>query len=169
MYKIIGADGREYGPISAEVLRQWIAQGRANADTKVMAEGSVDWKKIGDLPEFAQPVTPAPTQPAAAPGLVGPIPTTPRTNPLAITGLVLGIISITIGLCCYGFPFNIAGIVCSAIALVQIKNDPQREAGHGIALAGLVLSILSLVFAAFMLVFYFSLGGSRFLHRIRRL
>ena len=27
MYKIIGADGKEYGPISLEVLRQWIAEG----------------------------------------------------------------------------------------------------------------------------------------------
>jgi hypothetical protein len=71
----------------------------------------------------------------------------------------------TIGLCCYGLPFNVAGIVCSAIAMVQIKSDPQREGGHGLALAGLVLSVLSLVFAALMLIFYFSLGTNRFFHR----
>jgi len=27
MYKIIGADGREYGPITADQLRQWIREG----------------------------------------------------------------------------------------------------------------------------------------------
>ena len=57
------------------------------------------------------PATPAPF-PASAPST--------GTNPLATTGLVLGIFSITIGLCCcYGFPFNLAGAACSAIALVM--------------------------------------------------
>ena len=35
MYKIIGADGNEYGPITTEQLRQWLAEGRVNAQTKV--------------------------------------------------------------------------------------------------------------------------------------
>lgn len=53
MYKIIGADHKEYGPITAAVLRQWIAQGRANAQTSVLAEGSGDWKPLADFPELA--------------------------------------------------------------------------------------------------------------------
>jgi uncharacterized membrane protein len=53
MYKIIGADGKEYGPVTAEQLRDWIAQGRANAQTKALAEGITDWKALGELPEFA--------------------------------------------------------------------------------------------------------------------
>ena len=31
MYKILGADQKEYGPVTAEELRIWIAQGRAAA------------------------------------------------------------------------------------------------------------------------------------------
>jgi len=54
MYKIIGADGREYGPVTTEQLRQWIREGRANAQTKVQAEGSTDWKALGAIPEFAE-------------------------------------------------------------------------------------------------------------------
>ncbi|MEO5803750.1 MAG: GYF domain-containing protein [Verrucomicrobiota bacterium] len=53
MYKIIGADQKEYGPISAEQLRQWIAQGRANASTMAQPEGSAEWKPLNALPEFA--------------------------------------------------------------------------------------------------------------------
>jgi hypothetical protein len=52
MYKIIGADGNEYGPVTAEQLRQWIAEGRANAQTKVQAEGSTEWKALSEFPEF---------------------------------------------------------------------------------------------------------------------
>jgi len=53
MYKIIGADQKEYGPISADQLRQWIAQGRANGNTMAQSEGSTDWKPLRAFPEFA--------------------------------------------------------------------------------------------------------------------
>ncbi len=53
MYKILGVDGREYGPATAEQLRQWIREGRANAQTKAQAEGTTEWKPIAAFPEFA--------------------------------------------------------------------------------------------------------------------
>lgn len=172
MYKIIGADGREYGPVSADTLRQWISEGRANAETRVLLENATEWKKLGEVAEFYPPVSPPSPKPIspgpAAPGPIAPLPSAPRTSPLAVTGLVLGIISITFGLCCYGFPFNVAGAICSAIALSRIRQNPQRESGEGIAIAGLVLSLLSIVFGALMLAFYFSFGSWRFLRRMPR-
>jgi len=53
MYKILGVDGREYGPVTAEQLRQWIREGRANAQTQAQAEGSAEWNPISSFPEFA--------------------------------------------------------------------------------------------------------------------
>ena len=53
MFRIIGGDGRQYGPIEADKVRQWIAEGRANAQTMVQVEGSAEWKPLGSLPEFA--------------------------------------------------------------------------------------------------------------------
>jgi hypothetical protein len=50
---MIGADGREYGPFTGDQLRQWIAEGRANAKTQVLPEGAPEWKTVGELPEFA--------------------------------------------------------------------------------------------------------------------
>lgn len=52
MYKIIGADQKEYGPISAEQIRQWIAEGRVNAHTQTCLEGTQEWKPLGMFPEF---------------------------------------------------------------------------------------------------------------------
>ena len=46
MYRIIGADGREYGPITAAQLFEWIAEGRANALTRAKAEGTDQWKPL---------------------------------------------------------------------------------------------------------------------------
>jgi hypothetical protein len=53
MYKIIGGDQREYGPVTAEQVRDWIAQNRANAQTLAQVQGSSAWQPLGSLPEFA--------------------------------------------------------------------------------------------------------------------
>lgn len=53
MFKMIGGDGREYGPVTADQLREWILDHRANGQTLVLAEGSRDWQSLGTLPEFA--------------------------------------------------------------------------------------------------------------------
>ena len=63
MYKIIGADGREYGPVALDVLKQWIAQGRANALTRVLPEGAAEWKALGEIPELAAWLPTAPPPP----------------------------------------------------------------------------------------------------------
>ena len=52
MYTIIGGDGREYGPVSAEQVQAWIAAGRANLETKAKAAGTEEWKRLRDFPAF---------------------------------------------------------------------------------------------------------------------
>ncbi|HTS19693.1 MAG TPA: GYF domain-containing protein [Verrucomicrobiae bacterium] len=70
MYKIIGADGSEYGPVTIDQLRQWIREGRANARTKAQAEGATEWKTLSELAEFADALRAA-SGAAAAPPVVG--------------------------------------------------------------------------------------------------
>jgi len=53
-YKVIGADRVEYGPVSAEQIRQWINEGRVDSETKVQAEGGGAWKRLADVPELAE-------------------------------------------------------------------------------------------------------------------
>jgi hypothetical protein len=52
MYTIIGSDGNQYGPITAEQLHQWIREGRVNATTQVQSDGG-DWKPLSAYPELA--------------------------------------------------------------------------------------------------------------------
>jgi hypothetical protein len=74
MFKMIGGDGREYGPVSAEQLREWIADRRANGQTQVQAVGSNEWVSLSQLPEFGAALgaaigaaaTAGPPEPAAA-------------------------------------------------------------------------------------------------------
>jgi len=60
MYKIIGTDGRPYGPVNAEQLRRWLAENRVNAQTLVQTEGTPDWKPLSALPEFTADLNAAP-------------------------------------------------------------------------------------------------------------
>src|SRR6266404_670110 len=57
MYKIIGGDRQEYGPATADEVRQWIAEGRLNAQSQIQAEGSGEWKPLGSFAEFADALT----------------------------------------------------------------------------------------------------------------
>lgn len=53
MYKIIGADQKEYGPITAEQMQKWITEGRVNPQTLVWSEAVNNWKPLASYPEFA--------------------------------------------------------------------------------------------------------------------
>src|SRR5512137_707478 len=52
-YRIIGADQTEYGPVSAEQIRQWITERRVDSETKLQVEGGGEWKRLAEMPEFA--------------------------------------------------------------------------------------------------------------------
>ena len=52
MYKIVGGDQREYGPVTSDQIREWIATGRANAQSLASFEGA-PWKPLSTYPEFA--------------------------------------------------------------------------------------------------------------------
>ena len=54
MYKIIGGDQREYGPVTADELRHWIAEGRLSSQSLVQAEGNSEWRPLSTFPEFAE-------------------------------------------------------------------------------------------------------------------
>jgi hypothetical protein len=149
MYRILGADGREYGPISGDLLRQWIAEGRANATTPARTEGDTGWKSLGTFPEFSMLSAAAPA------AFATPTYHRPKNNGFAVTALVLGILSLLFGpwcCCCYGAPFNIAGLIFSILALGQIRSDPDRYGGKGMAIAGLVLCLSSIALVILLMI-----------------
>ncbi|HUA68896.1 MAG TPA: DUF4339 domain-containing protein, partial [Candidatus Saccharimonadales bacterium] len=84
MYRIIGADGKSYGPITVEQLKQWIKEGRANAQTQTFVEGTTEWKPLGTVPEFRNHFAP-PIPPVIGPAGAGPLVVGPRlkTNSFA--------------------------------------------------------------------------------------
>lgn len=82
MFKMIGGDGREYGPVTADQLRLWILDHRANGQTMVQPDASTGWVPLASLPEFAEALAsaaqthglPAPSSPPAATEPAAPAP-----------------------------------------------------------------------------------------------
>jgi hypothetical protein len=53
MYRIIGGDSKQYGPVSADEMREWIRLGRAAASTLAQRVGEAEWIPLANMPEFA--------------------------------------------------------------------------------------------------------------------
>jgi hypothetical protein len=140
-YRIIGVDGKTYGPTGLEQIRLWLAQGRVDSRTPVFVEGASDWTFLGLLPELAGDF-------AGTPPRIGAVKTgagSPRgTNSFATAGLVCGLLAWT---CCCCVPFNLLGLVFSIIALVQISSQAEPQDGRTSAIVGLVLSAANLIFS----------------------
>ena len=90
MYRIIGTDAQQYGPVSAEQIHHWLAENRLNAQTLAQIEGTAEWKPLISFPEFATdfkaPPSISPAPPAAAP-----------PNPRAGSKIAAGICGILLG------------------------------------------------------------------------
>ncbi len=88
MYRIIGVDGQQYGPVTADQLRRWIAENRVNAQTLAQAEGSTDWKPLISFAEFAADLKAPPR---------GAIPPASTSDPRASTKIPAGVFGILLG------------------------------------------------------------------------
>jgi len=153
-YRIVGADGKVYGPVGLDQIRQWLAQGRAEARTPVHVEGASAWTTLGQLPELA--ATAAGSVPPAS--VLPPAPAAVRgTNGFATAGLICSLLAWT---CCCCLPFNLLGLVFSIIALVQLQAQPQPQEGRTFAIIGLVLSAASLLLSLALTLVQIALGST---------
>src|SRR5438105_4766602 len=140
MYKIIGGDGKTYGPIDLEQLKQWAADGRVNPQTGVQEGGAAEWKTAAQIPELAALWQGGATQQGSVPPPIPPVgPGGPRSG-LAVTSLVLGVLSVV----CFGILAGIPAIICGHVARGRAKRQPAQYGGAGQALAGLVLGYVSI-------------------------
>lgn len=69
-YYIIGGDQKEYGPVTGAELRQWISEGRLDANSKARTENETDWRPLSSFLEFSplfQPKAPPSLYPLHSP------------------------------------------------------------------------------------------------------
>jgi TM2 domain-containing membrane protein YozV len=119
MYKIIGADSQQYGPVSAEQIRQWLAENRVNAQTLIQAEGVADWKPLSAFAEFAGAAGSAPPPGAALPPTIAAVGSTLSARasnkvPAGVCGILLG----GLGIHKFILGYTAAGLILLLITLL---------------------------------------------------
>jgi len=147
MYRVIGKDGREYGPIEREEIRRWIFEHRLIDTSLVKEEGSDVWVPIGKAPEFAEffgggssaskATIPPSSSARFSEGKRG-------TLPICIFGFCLSIASFVFFLfCCFPFSLPPAGIgfILSLLGLITVVRDPSHK-GKMFAIIGIIISLL---------------------------
>lgn len=112
-----------------------------------------------DFPDqYKPPPVPAVVLPASPTGWQAPPPPpfiANQQHPMAAVSLVLGIVSVTVGWCCsFGILTAPVAIALGIAALVQIKNNPTRYTGKGLAIGGIATGGVYIVFIVLLFLVY---------------
>jgi len=70
--QILGADGKEYGPVANDQIKKWIVEGRRTGKRWPQQIGEPGWKPLGQFAEFADVLGVVPPQVGATPPPAGP-------------------------------------------------------------------------------------------------
>ena len=129
--------GKQFGPISEETLKQWIADGRLGQADKVWTEGMDEWVAVTAVPELQGAISYAP--PVATVVTVQPL----EPAPGAVTSMVCGIVGVCT--CCAGLILGIIALKQQKKAMDCIAEEPTRYGGRGYCTDGKVLGIIAIV------------------------
>ena len=90
MFNIIGADGKQYGPVSTDQIRQWIREGRANGASQLQPVGGAEWKPAASVPELADVLSGAAAPPQLSPPNIHAASRASNKIAAGICGILLG-------------------------------------------------------------------------------
>ena len=158
MYKMVGADGRQYGPVTVEQIQRWIAEGRVNSQTMVQAEGSDEWKLISSYPDLASALSSYAIPPRMPPpsGAQRAVPSSdgtlggliPYKNVYALVSYYLGVFSL---IPCIGILLGIAAVIVGILGLRFATKHPEAK-GVVHAWIGIIVGVLVVVLHLIVIV-----------------
>lgn len=158
-YKILAADGKEYGPVNLQQLQDWMREGRVAPETQLMRSDGGAWLPASSYPELSPSAASAatPPSPGAAPAMTTANPAGAVSADLleldkrvrsagswyywvAALSLINSVVSFSGG----------GGGFVIGLAVTQFLDAILAEAGGNAKVIGLVLGVLaSGVFATF--------------------
>ncbi|WP_438480258.1 RDD family protein [Oleiharenicola lentus] len=162
MFTILGADGKEYGPVATEKIAEWIRGGRANLQTRARRDGETEWKTLREFPEFAQTAAPSAVPPLPSTPVVVSSPAAPGARPTpvyrdeSLAGRGARLVARIIDLFLSGFS-AMPGLALMALGGVFTRFD--RDDYSGLAIAGVALACLGFVILFIFQVYLLSTRG----------
>ncbi|MBS1710031.1 MAG: hypothetical protein JSS65_15070 [Armatimonadetes bacterium] len=140
-YLVVMPDGTKYGPADVTTLRQWVAEGRINAQTNLQEEMTGRTILAGSLPGLSM-VQSAAQQVIQQPTYQQPTVPYPRMDPVAQYGdggkadYTRSLVFSILGFLCCPLVFSSLGIV---------YGNKAKQAGHPNGQTAVILGVISLV------------------------
>ena len=129
VYKLMGGDGKEYGPVDAHQVKTWIGEHRLEKKSPVMVDEAKDWVFLESRPEFTSAL--AAQSDGASPPVIGRGGSVnaiiPYKNPRALIAYYCGVFAV---LPVIGILFGFIGLVLGISGLRFRRR--KREAGGAI-------------------------------------
>lgn len=148
-YIIIGANGKQYGPMNLETLKSLVRDERVGAETQVWDSTTREWhdaQLIEELSEFfPEEVAEAGTESEGAPEPVAYA--EPHTSNLAIAAMWCGIVAVPT-FCCVGWILGLLGVILGFVARGEIKKYGYE--GSTYANVGIICGLVSLALSAIL-------------------
>ena len=143
--------GQQTGPFPLEQIRHELATGALRTTDMAWYEGAPGWVPLSFVPGLAAgapPFAPQPMYGGPMPGQpYGGMPPQRPTSGLAVAALVLGILTLfTAGLT------SLPAVICGHLGLSRIKRSNGAVGGTGLAITGLVMGYVMMLFFVGMIV-----------------
>jgi Domain of unknown function (DUF4190) len=126
-----------------------------------LPQGGAGWNPPPDVypePQWQPPPAPAWQPPPALPGGYG----TQQSKALANAAMAIGIVSITVGWLCLGPVPAIVAIILGAVALSQMKKNPERIGGKQAAWVGIITGgVTVVIYVIFMIIYIAAIIASK--------
>ena len=130
-------NGQQFGPVHQSDFENMLRSGMISPQTPVWKDGMADWTAAGQVPELSGFFR-APSGPPQTPGYYSNAQQSPQNaTDHSVSALVMGIVSVVLWIPLISVPLGICGIVAGSKSL--------NSAGHGKAMAGMILSIIGLI------------------------
>ena len=177
----IARDGRQRGPYPLAEVRRMLKAGEVGVNDLAWTPGAVGWAPLNTIAGVVEAPVAHPPPPANMPpplrlpskspayvGLAMPDRRVLPTSGLAVTSLVLGIVSLVM------MPIitSIPAVICGHLARADIRRSQGTLSGDGLAITGLITGYLGLALWGLLLLFLASLmfvgfkAGPKFLEHI---
>jgi len=106
----------------------------------------IDWPQSSPIQWQGQSMTPA----AGQYGIAG---YTPQNQTLATWSLILAVSSFFLVCCAGGVWLGLPAAIVGFIAMRKADDSPARYGGRGMAIAGMILGIITFIISIFILIF----------------
>lgn len=171
----VGRNNQPLGQFTEAEIREGLERGTFFTNDLTWREGMPEWKPLDQVFGFAAAYTLSTPLTAIGPTAMGSIPPPVTAQPpghfglgvmpapgTAIASLVLGVLAIlSFFMCFVGGLLAVPGIICGHSALTRIRRSGDLMQGRGMAIAGLVISYLTLAIGlAVILIFGLVFGAA---------